>query len=237
LILTWSFSAPLYPGLFNAKYLTRVRAVETFAGMTRSPLKPRPEDPTAVALGDRAMDNLRFIRRTIERGAAFTAVPGWGGVGMGLSALVAAALAARQSAGGPWLTVWLVEAAVASAIGFVAIQRKARRAEVPLLSGTGRKVFLSFLPPAVAGLALTVALAAAGSFAVLPAMWLLLYGAAVITAGTYSVKAVPLMGLGFMGLGAAALLAPSSWGDLLMAVGFGGLHIVFGTIIARRHGG
>jgi MFS family permease len=205
--------------------------------MTRSPLKPRPEDQGTVALGDRAMDNLRFIRRTIERGAAFTAVPGWGGVGMGVSALVAAALASRQSETGPWLAVWLVEAVVAATIGLVAIQRKARRAEVPLLSGTGRKVLLSFLPPALAGLALTVALAVAGSFAVLPAMWLLLYGAAVITAGTYSVKAVPLMGLGFMGLGAAALVAPSNWGNLLMAVGFGGLHIVFGTIIARRHGG
>jgi hypothetical protein len=205
--------------------------------MTRSPLKPRPEDPGAVALGDRAMDNLRFIRRTMERGAAFTAVPGWGGVGMGLSALVAAGLAALQSEDRLWLAVWLVEATAAAAIGFVAIQRKARRAEVPLLSGTGRKVLLSFFPPALAGLALTAALAAAGSFAVLPAMWLLLYGAAVITAGTYSVNAVPLMGLGFMLLGIVALFAPPTWGDALMALGFGGLHIVFGTIIARRHGG
>jgi hypothetical protein len=188
-------------------------------------------------MGDRAMDNLRFIRRTIERGAAFTGVPGWGGVGMGLSALAAAGLAARQSEPGPWLTVWLAEAAVATAIGVVAIQRKARRAEMPLFSGTGRKVLLSFLPPALAGLALTGALARAGSFGLLPATWLLLYGAAVITAGTYSVRAVPLMGLCFMALGSAALVVPSSWGDVLMAVGFGGLHIVFGTIIARRHGG
>jgi hypothetical protein len=183
------------------------------------------------------MDNLRFIRRTIERGAAFTGVPGWGGVGMGVSALAAAALAALQSGPGQWLAVWLVEAAVAAAIGVVAIQRKAWRAEMPLFSGTGRKVVLSFLPPALAGLALTVALAGADDFALLPAMWLLLYGAAVITAGTYSVRAVPLMGLCFMGLGTAALFAPPSWGDALMAVGFGGFHIVFGTIIARRHGG
>jgi hypothetical protein len=204
--------------------------------MVRSPLLPRPKDPSDVALGDRAMDNLRFIRRTIERGAAFTAVPGWGGVAMGVSALAAAALAATQ-AEGRWVAVWLFEAVVASAIGFLAIRRKALRSEVPLLSGTGRKVLLSFLPPALAGLALTAALAADGNFAVLPGTWLLLYGAAVITAGTYSVKAVPLMGLGFMALGTLALFAPAAWGDPLMAVGFGGLHIVFGTIIARRHGG
>jgi hypothetical protein len=205
--------------------------------MTRSPLQRRREEPAAVDLGDRAMDNLRFIRRTIERGAAFTAVPGWGGVGMGLSAVVAAGLAAGQTEAGQWLTVWLLEAAVAAAIGFVAIQRKARRAEVPLLSGTGRKVLLSFLPPALAGLALTAALARAGNQALLPATWLLLYGAAVITAGAYSVKAVPLMGLCFMALGGVALFGPATWGDYLMTVGFGGLHIVFGTIIARRHGG
>jgi hypothetical protein len=205
--------------------------------MARSPLKPRPNDPGAVDLGDRAMDNLRFIRRTIERGAAFTAVPGWGGVAMGVSALAAAALAATQVEDGRWLAVWLLEALLAAVIGFLAIRGKARRAEVPLLSGTGRKVLLSFLPPAVAGLALTVALAAAGSFTLLPGTWLLLYGAAVITAGTYSVRAVPLMGLGFMALGTLALFAPAAWGDPLMAVGFGGLHIVFGTIIARRHGG
>ena len=204
--------------------------------MVRSPLQPRPRDPDEVALGDRAMDNLRFIRQTIERGAAFTAVPGWGGVAMGVSALAAGALAATQ-AEGRWVAVWLMEAVLAAAIGFLAIRRKAIRSEVPLLSGTGRKVLLSFLPPALAGLALTVALAAAGFFAVLPGTWLLLYGAAVITAGTYSVKAVPLMGLGFMALGTLALFAPAAWGDPLMAVGFGGLHIVFGTIIARRHGG
>ena len=205
--------------------------------MARSPLKPRTTDPGAVDLGDRAMDNLRFIRRTIERGAAFTAVPGWGGVAMGVSALAAAALAATQVEDDRWLAVWLLEAMLAAVIGFLAIRGKARRAEVPLLSGTGRKVLLSFLPPAVAGLALTVALAAAGSFTTLPGTWLLLYGAAVITAGTYSVRAVPLMGLGFMALGTLALFAPAEWGDPLMAVGFGGLHIVFGTIIARRHGG
>src|SRR5262245_7319216 len=107
--------------------------------MARSPLEPSPKDPGAVALGDRAMDNLRFIRRTSERGAAFTAVPGWGGVAMGVSALAAAALASGQAEDGGWLSVWLSEAALAAAIGFFAIRRKAIRAEVPLLSGTGRK--------------------------------------------------------------------------------------------------
>jgi hypothetical protein len=190
-----------------------------------------------IALGDRAIEDLRFIRRTMEGGAAFTAVPGWGGVGMGLTALVAAWLAAGQPTAERWLLVWTLEALIAVAIGAVAIYRKASRADLPVLSGVGRKFLLSFLPPALAAAVLTVALWQAGADSLLPGAWLLLYGAAVVTAGTFSVKIVPVMGTCFMVLGVFALLAMPAAGDLAMAVGFGGLHIVFGTIIARRHGG
>ena len=190
-----------------------------------------------VALGDRAMEDLRFIRRTMEVGAAFTAVPGWGGVGMGVSALAAAALASSQPTAERWLLVWILEALLAMAIGAVAIHRKARRADLPVLSGAGRKFVLSFLPPALAGVVLTVALWQAGADSLLPGAWLLLYGAAVVTAGTFSVKIVPVMGICFMVVGAFALLVMPAAGDLSMAVGFGGLQIVFGVTIARRHGG
>ncbi|MFQ5680219.1 MAG: hypothetical protein ACE5HP_12280 [Gemmatimonadota bacterium] len=183
------------------------------------------------------MEDLRFIRRTMERGAAFTAVPGWGAAGMGLTALAAAALASRQPTAEGWLLVWLLEAVLAVAIGAVAIHRKARRAGLPVLSGAGRSFLLSFLPPALAGAVLTVAVWQAGADSLLPGMWLLLYGAAVVTAGTFSVRIVPLMGICFMVLGLSVLLAFPAAGDLGMAAGFGGLHILFGTNIARRHGG
>ncbi len=195
------------------------------------------QGPEPVALGDRAMEDLRFIRRTMEVGAAFTAVPGWGGVGMGVSALAAAALASSQPTAERWLLVWILEALLAMAIGAVAIHRKARRADLPVLSGAGRKFVLSFLPPALAGVVLTVALWQAGADSLLPGAWLLLYGAAVVTAGTFSVRIVPVMGICFMVVGAFSLLVMPAAGDLSMAVGFGGLQIVFGVTIARRHGG
>jgi hypothetical protein len=186
---------------------------------------------------DRAMENLRYIRETLERSTAFTAVPGLGGIMMGLTALVAAALASRQAAPRAWLTVWLVEAAVAFWVGGWAIARKARAANVPVLSGAGRKFALSLLPPLAAGAALTGALFRAGDFRALPGIWLLLYGTAIVTGGAFSVRVVPVMGLCFMGLGCGALFAPANSGNLFLAAGFGGLHLIFGTIIRRRHGG
>lgn len=185
----------------------------------------------------RAMDNLRYIRETMERASSFTAVPGWGGVAMGVTALAATAMAAQQPTRDGWLGVWLVEALVAVGLGAFAMQHKARRAGVKLLSGPGRKFALSLAPPLVAGVLLTMVLYRAGLSAWLPATWLLLYGTAVTTAGAFSVPIVPVMGMCMMGLGAVALFCPPAWGDWFMAVGFGGMQIFFGTLIARKHGG
>lgn len=204
--------------------------------MMASPLRsPRPEDPTA--LHERAMDDLRFIRSTMERAGSFTAVPGWGGVAIGLTAVAAALLASRQPTVDRWLVTWLATAVLATLIGAGTLIPKARRAGLPLSKGPGRKFLLSFLPPVGAAVALTGALYAHEATALLPGLWLLSYGAAIVTAGAFSVNVVPIMGVGFMVLGALALATPSGWGDAWMAVGFGGLHIGFGIVIARRHGG
>ena len=200
--------------------------------------RPSPADPLdSPTLHDRAMDNLRFIRETMERAGAFTAVPGWGGIGVGVTALAAAVLAARQPTVELWLATWLAEATVALVIGGWALARKAHAANDPILSGPARRFGLSFLPPMVAGGLLTIALYRAGVPHALPATWLLLYGAGVATAGAFSVRIVPVMGLCFMLVGALALLGPAAWGNWCMAAGFGGLHVVFGGVIAWRHGG
>ena len=191
----------------------------------------------SIPIDARAADHLRYIRETMERAAEFTAVPGWGGVAMGITALAAAFFASRQTTPRAWLAVWLVEAFVAVSIAAPAAATKAHRANSRLFSGPGRKFLLSFAPPIVVGGLLTFVLFQAGAMATLPGVWLLLYGTAVVTGGAFSVRVVPVMGLCLMALGATALLAPAAWGDALMAVGFGVLQIFFGAWIARYYGG
>ncbi|HXJ03823.1 MAG TPA: hypothetical protein VNH65_01905 [Candidatus Acidoferrum sp.] len=200
-------------------------------GPLRSP-KPAP-----IPIDARAADHLKYIRETMERAAEFTAVPGWGGVAMGITALAASFLAAQQPSPRAWLAVWLVEAFVAVAIAAPAAATKAHRANSALFSGPGRKFLLSFAPPIIVGGLLTFALYAAGAAGVLPGVWLLLYGTAIVTGGAFSVRVVPVMGFCLMILGAAALFAPAAWGNAFMAAGFGVVQIGFGIWIARHHGG
>src|SRR5437899_4507589 len=144
-------------------------------GSLRSP-KPEP-----IPIDARAADHLRYIRETMESAAEFTALPGWGGVAMGVTALAAAFAASRQTTPRAWLTVWLIEAFVAVAIAAPAAATKAHRANSALLSGPGRKFLLSFAPPIVVGGLLTFALFHAGIVAALPGVWLLLYGTSLAT--------------------------------------------------------
>jgi hypothetical protein len=194
---------------------------------------PRPEP---VALHAHAMDNLRYIRETMERAGSFTAVPGIGGMLIGSTALAAAWMADRKPSSERWLLIWTMEAFLAFIIGLAAVAIKAHKVNIPLLSGPGRKFIAGFAPSMVAGAILTVVLFPAGLVAVLPGIWMLLYGAGIVSGGGASVRVVPVMGACFMAAGAAALLLPGN-GNLILALGFGGLHIIFGTIIAVKYGG
>jgi hypothetical protein len=189
------------------------------------------------ALHERAMDNLRYIRETMERASAFTGISGWGQVAIGVTATAAAFIAAHQVNFKYWLATWFAEALVSLLIAGWSMDRKARALQMPLLTGPGRKVAFSLSPPILAGGLLTIVLYRAGLTNYIPGVWLLLYGTGVITGGMFSVPIVPAMGLCFMLLGGAALFGPAALANWLMAAGFGGLHIVFGVIIARRYGG
>jgi hypothetical protein len=191
--------------------------------------RPRPIPNTAL-------EDIRFIRETMERSSAFTAVPGWGQVVLGVTALAASWIAARQLTTPMWLAVWLGEGVLAACIALVTMQRKAQRAGVPLTSGPGSKFARSFLPPIVAGGFLSAVLYNSGMARLLPGTWLLLYGTGVLTGGAFSIPIVWVMGASFLLTGVAALALPA-WGNAILALGFGGLHIVFGLLIARRYGG
>ena len=190
-----------------------------------------------IPIHGQAIDDLRYIRQTMERAGAFTAISGWGLMATGATALAAAWLAVVQPTTEAWLGVWLAEALVALAVSLWASSRKARASLIPLLNGPGRMFVFAFTVPMVAGALLTLSFYPGPMAGRLAAMWLLLYGVGIVTGGAFSVRIVPAMGLCFMLLGASALFSPVAWGTAYLAAGFGGLHLVFGWLIARRHGG
>ena len=204
------------------------------ASVTPLHRNPKSEPP---ALHVRAMDNLAFIRDTMEAAGSFTAVSGWGMVAVGVIATVAATIASAQHSPLRAIYVWMAAAVLAPCVMLWAIVRKARRAHVPILSGPGRKFLLSFSPPMVVGALLTIVLYRGGLMESIPGMWLLLYGTGVVAGGAFSVRIVPVMGICFMLAGMSALFTPVNWNDWIMAAAFGGLHVAFGIPIARRHGG
>jgi hypothetical protein len=184
-----------------------------------------------------AVDHLAFIRHTMERAGPFTAVSGRGQIAVGLIGVVAAVIAGRQADAAGWLAVWIAAAILAFAVAVTGIRMKARAMGTPILSGPGRRFALGFAPPLAAGVVLTVALYSAGASVLLPGVWLLLFGAAVVAGGALSVPPVPVMGGCFMALGVLALVAPAAWATWLLGLGFGLLHIGFGLLIAVKYGG
>jgi len=202
-----------------------------------SPLQKNPEQNEPVNISDRAVDNLQFIRETMERSASFTAVPGYGGMLMGATAIAAAVIASMQVYLLNSLAIWLGEAALAFAIGLLAMWQKSKIAGQSLVSAPARKFALSFAPPLIAGVIIVLGLARYEYFYVLAPVCMVCYGAAIVCGGAFSVRVVPIMGWCFIALGAIAFILPSQYSNLMMGLSFGLLHMIFGAIIARRYGG
>ena len=211
------------------------------------PLKLEPPTPPP-ALSDRAFENLRFIRETMEAAGAFTAISGTGITLTGFVALVAMLIAGNDLESPRWLLTWIAAAPFAFSASVHFTVKKTRASAAPFTSAIARKLALAFFPSLVAGAVLTAVAVRAEWYPALPGMWLMLYGAAVMAGGALSVPIIPVMGATFMTLGAMALAAPlvfAGWPlearsvllNGLMAAGFGGVHVLFGLAISRRYGG
>lgn len=190
-----------------------------------------------VNIGDRAIDNLQFIRETMERSTVFTSVPGYGGIFMGATGVAAAVIANLQPSIRSWLIVWLTEAFLAAGIGFFAMWQKSKITKNSLASAPAKKFALGFLPPILCAVFITFGLWRFGHFEMMIPVWIILYGAAVICGGANSVKIVMIAGWCFIALGAISFFLPVGYGNMMMGLSFGILHIIFGAIVARRYGG
>jgi hypothetical protein len=188
---------------------------------------------------EHAEGQLRVIRSAMERAGSFTAVPGWSGVLMGAVGIVAGLAAAPAREPREWVLVWLVAAGLALPVGVAAMVHRARNGGVDLAAGVARRFVLSLATPLAAGVILTAGLLHRESYDLLPTVWLTLYGTGVAVAGIFSIRLLTVLGCSFMGLGAAAAFAPWWIATLLVAVGFGGLHLLTGAIVLgsdRRSG-
>lgn len=195
----------------------------------------RNVDP--IPIGSGAAENLRYIRSTIEAASTFTTVPGKGCIAMGAAALAAVALESVPSLAAHWFPIWLAAAVVSCTIALFFMEAKAKAQGLSLRRSVAWRFFLTLAPSFVAGGILTAALIDAVDRDVIAGIWLLMYGAGIAACGVFSIPVVLIAGFAFMGLGTVALAAPAAWAPLLMAAGFGGVHLVLGAIIWRDHGG
>ena len=110
------------------------------------PVVPDPH----VELHTHAMDNLRFIRETMEQAGSFTAVAGLGRLCHGCTARWRPLPRRPSIQCGGLATVWSPGVCLPSRWARRP-QYKARAAHVSLLSGPARKFALSFAPPLLVG--------------------------------------------------------------------------------------
>ena len=209
-----------------------------------SAAEDRPEN--TVHLHDHAMDNISYIRQAMDRSSQFTGVPGWAMVMVGVLALLGSFVANLRLNYFWWPNAWAATGAVSMGIAIVALFLKARRHSTIVFTAPGKRFFTCFCPPILAGMILTEILVQYGLYQFLPTMWLMLYGVAVLNAGTFSIPIVPIWGgtmfvLGIVALGVSGmreeLFMNYNAADICMAAGFGVAHIGFGLVIALRHGG
>lgn len=192
---------------------------------------------TATPIDSGARENLRYIRDTIEAAHTFTTVPGKGCIAMGITALVAVGLESIPSLAPAWLPIWVGAAIAACAFALLFMESKARAQGLSLQRAVARRFFMTLAPAFLSGAILTAALGEQVSRELISGMWLLLYGAGIAACGLFSIPVVGVAGIGFMALGTIALWLPVGSAPIVLALGFGGIHLALGVLVMRNHGG
>jgi hypothetical protein len=203
--------------------------------MSAAPNRPKKTEPTPIDFG--AVENLRYIRSTIEAAHTFTTVPGKGCIAMGITALVAVGLESIPSLASYWLAIWVGAAIVACCSALWFMEQKARAQGLSLRRAVAKRFFMTLAPAFIAGAILTAALLGSVDRELITGVWLLLYGTGLAACGLFAIPAVFTAGLAFMGLGTATLWLPPGSAHIVLALGFGAIHLALGTAIVRHHGG
>jgi hypothetical protein len=193
-----------------------------------------------VALHSHALSTLNYIRTSIDAAGTF-AVPGSAGIAMGTAGVAATFLSTIHWLSAYWILIWIVAAVGAAAVGSMRIARQSARGELTLYRGPTRKFIFCLCPALLAGAVLTAVLAQVGEARLIPGTWLLLYGCAVLSTTLMSAASTARL-LGTMGglfilLGVLAFELPERWHNLILGVGFGALHLIFGVLIGRTSRG
>jgi hypothetical protein len=196
----------------------------------------QPAQCASIDIREQASDNLHFIRSAMARAGA-SSVSGAGTMAMGLVALSAMSLAATATDPADELLVWIGAAPAALAAGTLGSWLKARRNGLLLFGDPGRRFLLCLIPTLLIGVVITLVLWQTDEMPLLPGLWMMLYGAGVLSAGTYAVPPVMHMGVAFLLAGLVTLVAPPLWSNVLLGAAFGAVHLGFGHQVYRHHGG
>ena len=201
-----------------------------------------------------SLEALQDIRKMMKESSRFLSLSGLSGILAGLYALAGAAVAhiiikdyGLAAQGATDSTGWglllyrlgLIAAAVlvlAVATAFFLSARKARVSGHRLFDHTSRKLIWSMALPLLAGGIFCISLLIHGGSELLlisPAM-LIFYGLALIASSRYTIEELRTMGYAQLALGLAASLF-REYGLLMWALGFGVLHLIYGSIMWYKY--
>jgi hypothetical protein len=201
--------------------------------MRKVMIDPKSRGHNTVALDTHALGTLQYIRASIDA-AGLLAVPGSAGIAIGAVGVLAALLVSLKPLAAHWLEIWLIAGFVAIAFGTVLMAHQFVSRGTALYRGPLRRFLMCLCPPLLVGAVLTWQLWLHAQSAMIPGVWLLMYGCAVMAASTLTRRALAVMGALLAVLGVVALQAPVSSQNAMLGVGFGGLHLLFGILIGGR---